>query len=195
MKRFIDILFIGIFLVLIIPLFFIISVAVVLLDGLPIFFLQWRVGKNGKEFRLIKFRTMKVKLNSENGVFDAGENIRVTRIGAILRKTKLDELPQLINVLLGDMSLVGPRPEVRKWVSTYPKRWKKVHQVRPGITDSASIVYRHEEQLLSNSVDPELTYKTEILPHKLSLYEKYVDEQSLKGDMRILSQTIFALFR
>jgi len=195
MKILIDALLISFFLWLIIPLLLLGMILIVTFDGFPVFFYQLRVGKRGKEFWLIKFRTMSVQSGSELGGFDVGSNSRVTRIGALLRRTKLDELPQLWNVVRGDMSLVGPRPEVGKWVNAYPERWTKIHQVRPGITDPASIVYRDEEKLLSQSSDPEKTYRDEILPHKLSLYEKYVEEQSLLGDIRILFQTIAALIR
>jgi lipopolysaccharide/colanic/teichoic acid biosynthesis glycosyltransferase len=195
MKRFLDILLLSTFLWLILPLLFLGSILVLLFDGKPIFFMQQRVGLGGKSFKLIKFRTMSVESEATAGNFDVGSSARVTAVGVLLRRTKLDELPQLWNVLCGDMSLVGPRPEVRKWVDVYPERWARVHLVRPGITDPASIVYRNEEQLLAQSSDPEKTYREEVLPHKLSLYEMYVKEQSLLGDIRILFQTIVALVR
>lgn len=180
---------------LILPLLLFGAVLVLLFDGKHVFFIQQRVGFAGKEFKLIKFRTMSAQPVSAQGSFDVGSSARVTAVGALLRRTKLDELPQLWNVLRGDMSLVGPRPEVRKWVDAYPERWARVNSVRRGITDPASIVYRNEEQLLAQSPDPEKTYREEVLPHKLSLYENYVKEQSLLGDIRILFQTIVALIR
>jgi len=195
MKRLVDILLILLFLWLIVILILLGGLLVVLFDGLPIFFRQHRVGKDGKQFRVIKFRTMIVKLGNDQGYFDAGSNLRVTKVGAFLRRTKLDELPQLWNVICGEMSLVGPRPEVQKWVDVYPERWKKVHQVSPGLTDQASIIYRDEHQLLAQADDPERTYREEVLPHKLSLYEQYVDDHSLLGDLRILFQTFLVLFR
>ncbi len=195
MKRFIDILLIMMFLFLIIPLLIFAALLIIFFDSPPVLFRQQRVGINGKEFQLFKFRTMAIWQGNENTEFDVGSNIRVSSIGSFLRRTKLDELPQLWNVLRGDMSLVGPRPEVRKWVNVHTKRWAKVHQVLPGITDPASIVYRDEEQLLSKSDNPELTYRDVILPHKLTLYEKYVDERTLAGDFRILFQTIASLIR
>jgi len=194
-KRFLDLLLIFFFIWLIVPLVLLGVLLVLAFDGKPVFFIQHRIGLGGKSFKLFKFRTMSAELESAHGGFDAGSTVRVTRIGALLRRTKLDELPQLWNVLCGDMSLVGPRPEVRKWVDAYPERWARVHLVRPGITDPASIVYRNEEQLLAQSSDPEKTYREEVLPHKLSLYEKYVKEQSLLGDIHILFQTIVALIR
>jgi len=117
----------------------------------------------------------------------------VTGVGKFLRATKLDELPQLINVLMGQMSLVGPRPEVRQWVDAYPERWALVHQAKPGITDPASIQYRNEEEILIASADPQQTYRDEILPAKLDLYEQYVQNRTFFGDLKILFQTFLAV--
>jgi lipopolysaccharide/colanic/teichoic acid biosynthesis glycosyltransferase len=117
----------------------------------------------------------------------------VTRVGKLLRKTKLDEFPQLWNVLVGDMSLVGPRPEVRKWVEAYPDRWAKVLAVRPGITDPASIEFRNEEELLAAAPNPETYYRKVILPRKLDLYEEYVETRSFWGDVGILLKTVWAV--
>lgn len=161
----------------------------------PALFRQVRVGRGGRDFVLYKFRTMTVRTDSERGSFDAGDRSRVTRIGRLLRATKLDELPQLWNVLRGDMSLVGPRPEVRRWVEVYPERWAVVHSVRPGITDPAAIAYRHEERLLNAAVDPEALYRDEILPRKLDLYERYVTTQSCRGDLVVLWWTAGALLQ
>ena len=138
---------------------------------------------------------MRIDTSSRGGSFDAGSTIRITKFGRILRKSKLDELPQFINVLKGDMGLVGPRPEVKKWVEAYPKRWQKIHTVRPGITDPASIVYRNEEKLLAASVNPDETYRNEVLIHKLDLYEKYVQNRSFFGNLKIIVQTVIALFK
>lgn len=132
---------------------------------------------------------------AEKGSFDAGSSRRVTNVGRILRRTKMDELPQLWNVLKGDMSLVGPRPEVRKWVEVYPERWSEVLTVRPGITDPASIVFRHEEEILARSENPEAAYRDEILPRKLDLYQQYVRTRSFGGDLLILMKTLVALLR
>ena len=156
----------------------------------PIFFIQTRIGKGGKEFRLLKFRTMRVKPKASEGSFDAGDQSRITALGKILRKTKLDEIPQLINVLKGDMSLVGPRPEVKKWTAVYPEQWAIVHQVQPGITDNASIEFRNEEELLARSSNPEETYRTVILPRKLELYINYVNHHSFFDDLMIILRTI-----
>ena len=130
---------------------------------------------------------------SESGAFDVGDTSRVTAVGRFLRKTKLDELPQLWNVLRGDMSLVGPRPEVRKWVEAYPERWAKVLTVRPGITDPASIAFRNEEELLTAAPDPENYYRNVILPRKLALYEQYVATRSFWGDVGILLKTVWTV--
>jgi lipopolysaccharide/colanic/teichoic acid biosynthesis glycosyltransferase len=160
----------------------------------PALFRQVRVGRGGCDFVLYKFRTMTVRDGTESGSFDAGDASRVTRLGRFLRATKLDELPQLWNVVRGDMSLVGPRPEVRKWVEAYPERWALVHTVRPGITDPAAILYRNEEQILTLAADPQKQYRDRILPEKLALYERYVEKNSFVGDLAILIKTILAVF-
>jgi lipopolysaccharide/colanic/teichoic acid biosynthesis glycosyltransferase len=177
------------------PLLAILWLAVVAETGLPGLFRQRRVGRRGQDFTLLKFRSMTVRRGAEQGSFDAGNATRVTRVGRFLRKAKLDELPQLWNVLKGDMSLVGPRPEVRKWVEAYPERWAKVLIVRPGITDPASIEFRNEEELLARSPDPERTYREEILPRKLDLYERYVATRSFWRDVGILVRTVGAVVK
>lgn len=156
----------------------------------PIFFIQQRIGQFGKPFKLLKFRTMKVATGKSSGSFDAGDGSRITPLGRFLRRTKLDELPQLINVLRGDMSLVGPRPEVKQWTAVYPEKWKIVHSVRPGITDNASIEFRNEEQLLAASDYPIATYREIVLPRKLDLYIEYVNNQSFLVDITIILKTI-----
>lgn len=195
MKRIFDIVasFFGLFILS--PLLILCSLIIVLGDGFPVFFRQVRVGRKGQSFWLLKFRTMSVQIGTEKGTFDAGSSARVTRVGSILRRTKLDELPQLWNVLKGDMSFVGPRPEVRKWVDTYPEHWAIVLHVRPGITDRASMLFRNEEEILAASNHPEETYKNVILPQKLKLYEEYVRTQSFWGDIKIIFQTLWALFK
>jgi len=193
-KRVFDLVVSVISISLLIPFSVIISVLIILDSGFPVFFIQKRVGRDRKLFDLYKFRTMTVLKGTEKGSFDAGNSSRVTRVGKILRKTKLDELPQLLNVLKGDMSLVGPRPEVEKWTKVYPQKWDRVLSVMPGITDNASIEFRDEEEMLAESEDPEDTYRNFILPIKLKLYEKYVDNHSLKGDVNILINTIKAMF-
>lgn len=163
-------------------------------SGLPIFFRQTRIGLNGISFTMLKFRTMTVKKGTESGSFDAGSSARITGIGRILRKTKLDEFPQLWNVMIGDMSIVGPRPEVPQWVKVYPECWKQVLTVKPGITDNAAIEFRNEEEILGQSTDPQSTYRNEILPKKLALYEKYTANNSFTGDILIIFRTIWTIF-
>jgi len=176
------------------PILILITLGIFIFDSRPILFRQERVGLHGSIFLLNKFRTMTVKQKSSNGSFDAGDKSRITKTGSFLRKTKLDELPQLWNVLIGDMSLVGPRPEVQKWVDAYPERWAKVLTVKPGITDPASILYRNEEEMLAQADDPEACYRDHILPHKLALYEEYVKTRSFCGDIYLIFKTIFSVF-
>lgn len=193
MKRFVDLTLSGVGLILAMPLMAVLAVLTKLDSPGPVLFRQVRAGRHGRDFILLKFRSMTVKPSASQGEFEAGNVSRVTRVGRILRTTKLDELPQLLNVLKGDMSLVGPRPEVRKWVEAYPGRWARVLTVRPGITDPASIAYRNEETLLAASRDPERTYREVILPRKLDMYDTYVEKQSFFGDVAILFLTIWAV--
>ena len=190
MKRLFDVCFALLGLFCLSPVYLCISVLILLKDGRPVFFRQERVGRNNKNFLLCKFRSMSVLKEAELGQFDAGSSSRVTTLGAALRKCKLDELPQLWNVIKGDMSLVGPRPEVRKWVEAYPERWNRVLKARPGITDPASIRFRNEEELLAESSDPDVEYYEVILPQKLSLYEDYVDKSSILSDLLIILKTV-----
>ena len=177
-------------LILLSPFFILIMAGIIIFDSRPVLFRQMRVGMNGSDFLLNKFRTMRVVREAASGTFDAGDTSRITKIGAFLRKTKLDELPQLWNVFKGDMSLVGPRPEVRKWVDAYPERWANVLTVKPGITDPASIYYRNEEKLLAQADDPVACYRDQILPHKLDLYEEYVRTRTFWGDIALIFKTI-----
>ncbi len=146
--------------------------------GFPVFYLQTRVGLNGKDFKLFKFRTMHKDSDKKGLLTVGGRDPRVTTIGYYLRKYKLDELPQLFNVLFGTMSLVGPRPEVRKYVDLYTKEQQQVLSVKPGITDFASLEYINENDLLAKSSDPEKIYIDEIMPAKLALNSKYIQQQS-----------------
>jgi len=193
MKRALDIAVSVLALLALSPLLGVLAVLVRLSSPGPALFRQTRVGLGGKDFTLLKFRTMAVREGTERGSFDAGDISRVTGIGRFLRATKLDELPQFWNVLIGEMSLVGPRPEVRKWVDAYPQRWAFVHTVRPGITDPASIAYRDEEAILAAAEDPERCYRDDILPKKLDLYEQYVRTRSLWGDVKLLLATAGAV--
>lgn len=195
MKRLFDILVALVAVLLFLPIGLFVSLMIVTDSGLPVFFRQKRVGLFGQEFLLYKFRTMALLPGSENGSFDAGNSRRVTRVGRWLRRTKLDEWPQFFNVLKGDMSIVGPRPEVKKWTMVYPERWEIVHRVKPGITDNASVLFRHEEEMLSASASPEITYRDEILPQKLDLYIRYVNANSLSTDILIILKTALAVVR
>ena len=195
MKRFLDFAFAVSGLVFLTPLLSIAWLSIVLTSGFPGVFCQNRIGLGGRAFTLYKLRTMNLLERAERGSFDAGSTARITRIGKILRKTKLDELPQLWNVVRGDMSLVGPRPEVEKWIKVYPDRWAKVLTVRPGVTDNASIEFRDEEEILAISDEPERTYRDEILPRKLKYYESYVENHSIAVDFSIILKTLFSLFR
>ena len=195
LKRFFDIVvsFIGI--LILIPFFFIIGLLVFITSGFPIFYLQTRVGKNGKDFKLFKFRTMHTNADKQGLLTVGGHDPRVTKIGYYLRKYKLDELPQLFNVLIGSMSLVGPRPEVSKYVDLYTDEQKKVLTVKPGITDFASLEFINENDLLSKSNNPEKTYIEEIMPAKLSLNAKYMEQQSVLTDFKIILNTIFKILK
>lgn len=195
MKRIFDFCFAVLGLCFVWPVFLGISIVIFLSDGRPIFFKQQRVGLKGKDFSLLKFRSMSLLEGAESGRFDAGDSSRVTPFGMMIRKYKLDELPQLWNVVKGDMSFVGPRPEIRKWVDVYPERWECIFGVRPGITDPASIRFRNEEELLAESSDPEREYRKVILPQKLKLYEDYIASSSVIGDLAIILKTILVVIR
>ena len=192
-KRSFDLLFSTIGLLIMLPFMILISLIIFINDRKPVLFKQKRIGLNLQPFTLYKFRSMKVNKSSLNGSFDLGNQLRVTRIGKLLRKTKLDELPQLFNVLKGDMSIVGPRPEVKQYIEVYPERWAIVYKVKPGITDNASIEFRNEEEILVKSQNPKKTYVEEILPKKLKLYEQYVNAQSFLNDLKIILRTIYVI--
>lgn len=193
LKRLLDLLFATIGIVLLLPLFLMISLSIIIDSKGGIFYKQIRVGKNGKDFYLYKFRSMYTGADTKGLLTIGGKDSRITNVGYFIRKYKIDELPQLINVWLGDMSLVGPRPEVRKYVELYNNEQKKVLLVKPGITDYASIEYRNENELLGKSTDPEQTYITEIMPAKLQLNLKYIEEQSLITDLKIIFDTIIKI--
>jgi lipopolysaccharide/colanic/teichoic acid biosynthesis glycosyltransferase len=161
----------------------------------PAFFKQKRIGKDFRPFKLIKFRSMAVSQNPRARDFEPGDDSRVTRVGSLLRKVKLDELPELFNVLNGDMSIVGPRPEVEKYVFGYWKDFESILRVRPGLSDFASIRYQDEEAILASQKDPETYYREVILPDKLDLGKQYIKEISFKTDMRIINDTIRSVVR
>lgn len=161
----------------------------------PALFRQTRVGRDGKPFEMLKFRTMRVAAPGDAGPqVTAGGDARITPVGRLLRKTKLDELPELLNVLRGDMSLVGPRPEVPKYVAYYtPEDKASVHSVRPGLTDPATVRFRSEEEILARAQDPERAYIEDVLPTKVRMYKDYLEGASLLGDLRILADTLFVI--
>jgi len=193
-KRIFDVVFSSIGLVLLSPLMAVIAAVVKLQDGGPVFYLQKRIGMGLKPFKIIKFRTMVAGADSEGPAITSSGDPRVTRFGKFLRKLKFDEFPQLINVLKGDMSLVGPRPEVGKYVSAFLDDFGEILRVRPGITDYASIMFRDEEELLSKAEDPEALYMTTVLPTKLGLNRQYVQGCCLTGDFKIIIRTLTALY-
>ena len=189
-KRLFDISVSFLGLIILSPLFLIIAILIKVFMPGSILFRQKRIGRGGKPFSICKFRTMILRPVTFAGTFDVGDNSRVTILGKVLRQTKIDELPQLLNVLKGDMSIVGPRPEIKKWTEVYRDKWETVLSVKPGITDNASIEFRNEEELLSQSTDPEVTYRNVILPRKLDLYVDYVNNHTFREDIRIILSTI-----
>lgn len=195
MKRAFDIFFSLIGIVLLLPCFFIIGLFIALDSKGGIFYKQTRVGLNGKDFPLLKFRSMRTDADKKGLLTVGGHDSRITRVGYFIRKYKIDELPQLINVLLGDMSLVGPRPEVRKYVDLYNNEQKKVLSVKPGITDYASIEYSNESELLGKAKDPEQVYIREIMPAKLKLNLRYIEEKGMITDLKIILNTLLKILK
>ena len=195
LKRLMDVVISGGALLVIWPVLLLIALAIKIDDPGPVFYRQVRVGKDGKEFRIYKFRTMVVDADKKGLQITVGRDNRITRMGALLRKTKLDELAQLINVFTGEMSFVGPRPEVPKYVNLYTPYQRQVLLVRPGITDYASIAYRNENDLLDGAEDPEKMYIETIMPDKIELNMKYLREISLIADIRLILSTIVAVIR
>jgi len=188
-KRLTDVLLAIAAIILLFPVAAVVAALVRLDSAGPILFRQRRIGLGGCEFIMLKFRSMSVGKNLQGNSFDPGDTRRVTRVGRILRRSKLDEIPQLWNILIGDMSFVGPRPEVRRWVDLYPQRWALVHTVRPGLTDPAALLFCHEEAILAAAADPERMYGEQVLPAKLRLYEKYVRDRSWIGDLLLIART------
>jgi lipopolysaccharide/colanic/teichoic acid biosynthesis glycosyltransferase len=189
MKRFLDIICSLIGILILLPLFVLIGAWIFLDDFHSPFFIQERIGQFGKPFGLYKFRSMRVN-SSQKVQITVGRDPRITKVGHFIRRYKIDELPQLINVLKGDMSLVGPRPEVAKYVNLYNEEQKVVLQVKPGITDYASLEYFEESELLSKSANPEKTYIEEIMPAKIQINLKYISKASVKEDVKIIFLTL-----
>ncbi len=194
-KRALDVLSVASGLLVLAPLILGLLVVLWVFQGRPVFFSQVRMGRNFSPFRIYKFRTMKMATVDRQAGFSPGLPDRRTPLGRILRKTKLDELPQLWNVLVGDMSLVGPRPEVPDWVDTEDSRWQVALSVRPGLTDYASLAFFDEEARLQVASDPDATYRFEVLPQKLLLAQSYVNELSIRTDLRIIMRTFMRLAR
>jgi lipopolysaccharide/colanic/teichoic acid biosynthesis glycosyltransferase len=177
-------------LIFLLPFFFIVALLIAIEGGFPVFFTQTRIGKNKIPFQLLKFRTM-VKDADKLGKITIGKrDPRVTNIGHFLRSYKLDELPQLLNILKGEMSVVGPRPEVQEYVDLYTEEQNKVFLAKPGLTDYASLKYINESEVLAKSSDPNKTYIEEVMPAKLQLNLKYIEEQGLLTDLKIIFKTI-----
>lgn len=195
LKRIFDLVCSGLGLLLLSPLFLISAVLIKLESNGPVFFRQERVGLNGRVFRIHKFRTMSTDAVRKGLQITVGRDHRITRVGAVLRKYKLDELAQLIDVFVGDMSLVGPRPEVLKYIACYPEAVRsEVLSVRPGITDWASIQFKDENDILGRAPDPEKAYMEEVLPIKQRYYIEYVRGRSFLGDLRIIFATLRVVF-
>lgn len=193
MKRLFDITASGLGLLVLSPLFLILAVWIKLDSPGPVFYRQVRVGRGNKDFRLFKFRSMRVGSDKKGLITVGGHDPRVTRSGYYIRKYKLDELPQLINVFIGDMSLVGPRPEVRKYVDLYTPEQLHVLDVRPGITDMASIRYRNENELLEQAADPEQYYRDVVMQDKLRINLEYIAGHSFIKDLKIIFMTFKAV--
>ncbi|WP_275045250.1 sugar transferase [Haemophilus haemolyticus] len=195
MIRFFDFILSLVGLVVLVPIFIILAIWIKIDSKGPVFYKQVRVGQNGIDFGLFKFRSMVVDADKKGLITVGGRDPRITRSGYFIRKYKLDELPQLINVLLSDMSLVGPRPEVRKYVELYTDEQQKVLSVKPGITDYASIEYMDENEILGKSNDPEKTYIEEIMPEKIKYNMKYIQNKNLFEYFKIILLTVLKIVR
>lgn len=193
LKRIFDILLSLIGLIILVPFFIAIAVVIKFSSAGPVFFRQTRVGRHGHLFKIFKFRTMVTDAEKRGPQVSSGDDPRITLVGAFLRKFKLDELPQLLNVIIGDMSLVGPRPEVPRYVAAYPEDYSLILTVRPGITDYASLEFKDENALLSSADNPEQKYLSEILPIKIEYYKCYLREQSMRTDVVIIFRTLVAI--
>ena len=193
-KRLLDLGLAVVGLVLLSPLFGLCAVAIKLSSPGPVFFWQHRIGRDARPFRIAKFRSMVTDAERVGPAITASGDPRVTRIGAFLRRLKIDELPQLWNVLKGEMSLVGPRPELPEYVARYTLQQRQVLHVRPGITDIASLHYRCEEEVMRRDPDPEQFYRETVLPHKLALNLDYIERMSFSYDVYLISRTVVSLF-
>lgn len=195
MIRFFDFILSLVGLVVLAPIFIVLAIWIKTDSKGPVFYKQVRVGQNGIDFGLFKFRSMVVDADKKGLITVGGRDPRITHSGYFIRKYKLDELPQLINVLVGDMSLVGPRPEVRKYVDLYTDEQQKVLSVKPGITDYASIEYMDENEILGKSSDPEKTYIEEIMPEKIKYNMKYIQNKNVSEYFKIIFLTLLKIVR
>lgn len=195
MIRFFDFILGLVGLVVLAPIFIVLAIWIKTDSKGPVFYKQVRVGQNGINFGLFKFRSMVVDADKKGLITVGGRDPRITRSGYFIRKYKLDELPQLINVLVGDMSLVGPRPEVRKYVNLYTDEQQKVLSAKPGITDYASIEYMDENEILGKSSDPEKTYIEDIMPEKIKYNMKYINNKNLFEYFKIIFLTVLKIVR
>lgn len=195
MIRIFDICLSGLGLIVLSPLLFLVAIWIKLDSTGPVFYQQQRVGQHGRDFYLFKFRSMRVGADKGSLITVGSMDPRVTKSGYYLRKCKLDELPQLINVFKGDMSMVGPRPEVRRYVDLYTEEQREVLRVKPGITDYASIEYADENTLLGESSDPEKVYVEIIMPDKIALNMKYIENQSISEYFKVIFFTLFKLVK
>jgi len=193
-KRALDILAATAGLILLSPVLGLVACCIKLTSRGPAFYRQVRIGKGGRPFQILKFRSMTMQTSNRDLKITVAGDSRVTPVGRFLRRYKVDELPQLWNVIRGDMSLVGPRPEVPVYIEGYTREQRMVLSVRPGITDTASLAYRHEEEILANQADPEQFYRTQILPDKLARNRAYLEKITLQNDIRIIVKTISSSF-
>jgi lipopolysaccharide/colanic/teichoic acid biosynthesis glycosyltransferase len=193
MKRVFDVAAALVAILLLTPIALLVAAAIKLTSRGPVFFCQERIGRRFRLFRIYKFRTMVQDAPMRGAAITVGDDPRITRIGKFLRRTKIDELPQLVNVLKGDMSLVGPRPEAPKYVEQFREDFEEILQVRPGITDLASIQYRHEAALLGQALDGERAYRESVLPEKIRLAKQYLRRASFWFDVKLIGRTVLSL--
>jgi lipopolysaccharide/colanic/teichoic acid biosynthesis glycosyltransferase len=194
MKRMFDIVVAAVALVVLFPLLVLTALLIKLDSPGPIFFRQERIGRNFRPFGIYKFRTMVQEASAHGGLITVGEDRRITRVGRILRKTKVDEIPQLINILKGEMAIVGPRPEIRYYVELFRRDYEEILKVRPGLTDLASLKYQNETALLGKAANPEAEYMTRVLPEKIRLAKDYLHRSSFLFDVGLILKTLFKLF-
>jgi lipopolysaccharide/colanic/teichoic acid biosynthesis glycosyltransferase len=192
-KRALDVLASSAGLLVLAPLLAVIALAVKASSPGSVLFRQERVGRKGRPFLILKFRSMRMGIAGP--LVTAGGDSRITRLGKVLRRTKMDELPQLWNVLVGDMSLVGPRPEVRRYVDAFPEDYRAILSIRPGLTDYASVEYRDEESILAGYSDPDAAYLSVVLPAKIRLYHRYLRHMSFRTDLSLILQTLAKIVR